>query len=110
DRDGNHTLETSVLPPTPAAFSVVLQQAPREVDRTWIRHKSTYRPWYEQASHWLDGNPDVFDLIYCDANDMVCEGSRTNIYIRDAAGRWLTPPVESEILPGVQRQSLLEQG
>ena len=110
DQDGNHTLETSLLPPTPAAYSLVLQQMPREADKTWVRHKSTYRPWYDQATQWLAGNPDVFDLIYCDTNDMVCEGSRTNIYIKDAAGRWLTPPSESDILPGVQRQSLLEQG
>lgn len=110
DRDGGHTLETGVLPPSPAAFSLLLQHAPREADQAWVRHKSTYRPWYAQAAQWLANNPDVFDVVYCDANDMVCEGSRTNIYIKDAAGRWLTPPVEAGVLPGVQRQELLEQG
>lgn len=109
-RDGMHTIETSVLPASPPSFSLLLARVPREADRVWSRHKSTYRPWYDAASKWLDNNPDVFDLVYCDANEKVCEGSRTNIYIRDAAGRWLTPPVELGVLPGVQRQALLDQG
>lgn len=110
DRNGTHSLETAFLPPSPLAFNILLTHPPREADRVWVGHKSTYRPWYAQAPRWLESNPDVFDLIYCDDNDNVCEGSRTNIYIRDVAGRWLTPPVELGLLPGVQRQALLDQG
>src|SRR3546814_5116155 len=40
----------------------------------------------------------------------VCEGSRSNVYIRNDDGAWLTPPISCGLLPGVQRQALLDEG
>jgi len=107
---GGHSLQSQVLPDTPTPVRVVLAPGALNADPDWIRHKSTHRPWYARASDWLQRHPHVFDVLYCNARDEVCEGARTNIYIRDARGRWLTPPLHCGLLAGVQRQALLNQG
>jgi 4-amino-4-deoxychorismate lyase len=105
-----YSLESGVLPPTPEPVQLLLAPIPLQADPFWLQHKTTHRPWYEQDKVWLDQHPDFFDVLYCNADDEVCEGSRSNIYIRDAAGRWLTPPLKTGLLPGVQRQALLDAG
>lgn len=110
DVKGQYTLCSDPLPATPQPVRLRLEAASRQAENQWLLHKTTHRPWYAAAQSWLAGNPDFFDVIYCNSDDEVCEGSRSNIYILDAAGVWLTPPVRCGLLPGVQRQALLDAG
>ena len=98
------------LPPVSAPLGVMLAPAPRDADLFWTLHKTTYHPWYDAAWQWLPDHPEVFDVIYCEADGLVREGSRSNVYLRDADGAWLTPPLAQGVLKGVQRQALLDQG
>jgi branched-subunit amino acid aminotransferase/4-amino-4-deoxychorismate lyase len=106
----SYSIETSALAPTPEPVSVRLSQEPLKADPFWLRHKTTHRPWYAVAQRWLDDHPECFDLIFCNERDELCEGTRTNVYVRDGAGNWLTPPLDSGVLPGVKRQALLDAG
>lgn len=72
----------------------------------WLHHKTTHRPWYDNAMSWLEAHPGVFDLIYCNERGEICEGSRSNVYAH-LAGRWVTPPLTCGLLDGVQRQQLM---
>jgi len=108
--DGGYTLESAPLPPTPEPVKLHLSPAPLRADAFWLRHKTTRRDWFDGAQSWLARHPDYFDVLFCNERDEVCEGSRSNIYIQDQAGRWLTPPVSCGLLPGVQRQALLDAG
>jgi len=110
NRTGGHSLQSQTLPATPTPVRVALAPHPLRADPTWISHKTTHRPWYIQAGDWLQQHADVFDVLYCNTRDEVCEGSRTNVYICDANGLWLTPALACGLLPGVQRQALLDQG
>jgi len=107
---GGHSLQSQPLPATPTPVRVVLAPEALHPDPDWIGHKSTYRPWYAQASDWLQRHPDVFDVLYCNVRDELCEGTRTNVYVQDDTGAWLTPPLSCGLLAGVQRQALLDQG
>ncbi|WP_323011674.1 aminotransferase class IV [Castellaniella sp.] len=116
--NGLCTLNSSPLPDTPvpvqlawASDALAGHTSPvlLDGDDTWRRHKSTHRPWFAAAQDWLQQHSDHFDLVFCDLADMPCEGSRCNLYVRDAQGTWLTPPASMGLLPGVQRQSLLAQ-
>ncbi|WP_323016727.1 aminotransferase class IV [Castellaniella sp.] len=113
--DGALSLETTPLPDTPTPVRLALAQerldeAPSATDASiWRRHKTTRRPWFSAAQDWLLAHPDYFDLVFGDAAGALCEGSRCNLYVRDAQGCWLTPPADGTILPGVQRQWLLDQ-
>ncbi|MGB3291070.1 MAG: aminotransferase class IV [Burkholderiaceae bacterium] len=109
-QDGELSLEANPLPPTPTPVRLHLCPMPLQADDLWLRHKTTRRPWYAQAQAWLEQHPDYFDVVYCNDKDEACEGSRSNLYVRDATGAWLTPPVSAGLLPGVQRQALLDQG
>ncbi|MHA3905278.1 aminotransferase class IV [Castellaniella sp. WN] len=114
--DGRPSLESAPLPPTPEPVRIALAADALGPDTTldasdpWLRHKTTHRPWFAAAQRWLQAHPDHFDLIFGNAAGDLCEGSRSNIYVRDTDGRWLTPPLASGLLPGVRRQSLLDEG
>lgn len=119
--DGQPSIATAAVPSTPTPVRLRLatdalaaprgQQNPQALDETnvWLRHKTTHRPWFATAQQWLMAHPEHFDLIFCNQAGLPCEGSRCNLYICDTQGRWLTPPLRYGLLPGVQRQHLLER-
>lgn len=105
--DGRVTIETSELPSLAAPVNVVLASERLSSREPLLRHKTTHRPWYAQDPAWLAAHAPVFDRLYLNERDEVCEGSRSNVYVR-IDGRWLTPPLASGCLCGVQRQALLD--
>src|SRR5690606_875709 len=110
NRDGSFSLTSNPLAPTPQPVRLALHRDALQADAFWLQHKTTRRPWYDEAQHWLASHADYFDVVFCNAQEQVCEGSRSNVYVQDNAGRWLTPPLSCGLLPGVQRQALLGQG
>ena len=71
-----------------------------------LQHKTTHRPWYEPTTQWLAAHHDFFDLIFVNERAELCEGSRSNIYVKKEHD-WLTPPLACGLLGGVMRQHLL---
>lgn len=110
DPAGDMTLEATPLEPAAQALNVRVTGPRPDIDMRWLLHKTTHRPWYREAARWLAAHPDVFDVLYWNADGWMCEGSRSNLYMRTVDGGWLTPPLESGALPGVQRQTLLRRG
>ena len=114
--DGRLSLEAAPLPPTPEPVRITLAadvlgpEAVLEADDPWLRHKTTHRPRFAAAQRWLRAHPDHFDLIFGNTAGDLCEASHSTIYVRDAAGAWLTPPLASGLLSGVKRQALLDEG
>lgn len=108
--DGRLTLESSELSEAPYPARIALADTRLDAEEFWLQHKSTHRPWFRAAQHWLACHPDYFDLIFANAAGDVCEGSRCNIHIQDEQGQWLTPARSCGLLPGVQRQALLDRG
>lgn len=109
-RTGLYTIETSPLPPQHAHLQVGISDTLLDADEPYLRHKTTHRPVYTPAGTWLAQHPDLFDVLFFNQRGELCEGSRSNVYLRLADGKWYTPPVESGLLPGVQRSALLESG
>jgi len=74
----------------PAALPCVVLAATRlDAANKWLHYKTTYRPSYEQAAHWLQSNPDCFDCLFLNQNGELCEGSRSNVYLQ-LDGVWYT--------------------
>lgn len=110
-RNGEFVLESNPLPALSPPVHLRLSATPLQADAVWLRHKTTHRPWYEAAQAWLAHHPEFFDVVFCNELGEVCEGSRSNIYLLDArTNTWLTPPLDCGLLPGVQRQELLDRG
>ncbi|HUO54795.1 MAG TPA: aminotransferase class IV family protein [Rhodoblastus sp.] len=81
--------------------------APARVDSRdpLLRHKTTRRAFYDDALAASGAD----EVIFLNERDEVCEGARTNIFLkRDAI--YGTPPVGCGLLPGVLRQNLLNHG
>ena len=77
----------------------------------WLRHKTTVRDLYEQELARVQNDPAVLDVIFLNERNEICEGARSNVFVRMAAGGpLLTPPLACGLLPGVLRRQLLESG
>lgn len=105
--DASAQAQANALPTLEGPLQLCLSRTPLPAQDPLLSHKTTHRPWYQEASALLEKHPQIFDVIYLDTQNRVCEGSRSNIYIQDEQGQWWTPPAQGWLLPGVQRQALL---
>ncbi|GGG76440.1 aminodeoxychorismate synthase component I [Edaphobacter dinghuensis] len=72
----------------------------------FLRHKTTQRKLYE--TEYAKCRNDGFDeVIFLNEKGEITEGAISNIFI-SRAGRLLTPPLSSGVLPGVFRRHILE--
>jgi len=74
-----------------------------------LRHKTTYRPWYEQTLRRIRKR-ELWDEIFLNQDGEICEGARSSVFLRLADGCLYTPPLSSGVLPGILRRNMLEQG
>ncbi|WP_050469479.1 aminodeoxychorismate synthase component I [Herbaspirillum chlorophenolicum] len=71
----------------------------------FLRHKSTRRARYDAA--WKEAERcGGFDMLFFNEKDELTEGGRSNVFVK-LDGRWVTPPLEAGVLPGVMRSVLL---
>lgn len=102
---GELVLEHSELKPTVEPVLVGISDTPLK-QSPWLHHKTTNRAWYEQAAGLLQQQPQLFDIVFFNEQGQLCEGSRSNIYVK-RNGVWFTPPTDCGLLAGVQRTHLL---
>ena len=91
------------LPPLPAVQEVMLAPEALRSSEPLLRYKTT-PPWYTKTIEWLPSHPHLFDLLYLNERGELCEGSRSNVYLRLGA-HWYTPPVDCGCLPGCSAPS-----
>lgn len=108
--DGEVSITVALQAPTRSPVRIVLAREPLDASQPLLRYKTTHRPWFDAAARWLGTHPEVFDRVFGNGDGALCEGSRSNVYVRDVAGQWLTPAAACGLLPGVQRQFLLDRG
>ncbi len=106
---GQISIEAAPLPDLADFPAVAIAPLVLDSGHPLLQHKTTYRPWYRAATSWLTKHPEFFDLIFLNEREELCEGSRSNIYLKKD-GQWLTPLLTSGLLGGVQRRQLLETG
>ncbi len=82
--------------------------APKAVDPedVFLYHKTTRREVYESAQQAF---PDCDDALLWNARGELTESCIANLVV-EMDGGLFTPPVDSGLLPGVFRASLIEQG
>ncbi len=107
-RSGAVTLEAHPLPaPLPDPAPCIALSHPTVAHDWRLSHKSTDRGFYEEALAVAKSVSAVEALLVRDG--LVTEGSWTNIFV-ERGGVLLTPPLSAGLLPGVLRQSLIEEG
>ena len=79
------------------------RRIPRDV---FLFHKTSRRQRYEEARR---RHPDADDVVLINDRGEVTESTIANLAAR-IEGRWVTPPIEAGLLPGIGRAVALEEG
>ena len=87
---------------------IVLRPLSCRPDNIFLRHKTTYRPWYREAMNAIRSGT-VFDHVFFNKDGYVTEGARSSVFIKKRSVLY-TPPLAAGVLPGIQRKRLIQQG
>jgi len=107
-KDGSVRVETSELIATPPRpVSLLLSSRPMDPENVFVYHKTTRRQDYD-SGHRAAAARGFFDAIYINTSGELTEGAITNVFaVID--GAWVTPPLESGLLPGVWRAAMIAE-
>jgi len=106
-RDGRAETEISApLDPSPGPVRVALDRDPVDRSDVWLFHKTSLREPYERRRA---ARPDVDDVLLVNQHGEVTESTIANVAVK-TEGVWVTPPLESGLLPGTFRAVLLRDG
>lgn len=106
--DGGCRVEAVAMPCCPPRGRLLLALDSEPVDESdvFLFHKTTRRRRYEEA---LERFPAAGEVALWNSRGELTETTRGNLVLR--FGRdYLTPPIESGLLPGVYRAEMLERG
>ncbi|WP_423782019.1 aminodeoxychorismate synthase component I [Cupriavidus pauculus] len=119
--DGDWRLRMNVDKRGALAFAsgalVPLQDAPVAVELAPIRlaavdplrrHKISVRAVFDHGWQAAERN-GAFDCLFFNTRDELLEGGRSSVFVK-LEGQWLTPPLSADILPGVMRAVVIEEG
>jgi para-aminobenzoate synthetase / 4-amino-4-deoxychorismate lyase len=107
-RSGEISLQSAILAPSPAQ-PVKLAVSPNIMrsDNPFLYHKTTHRAFYDDERTRLAKHTGCFECIFTNERGEITEGSFTTLFIRKG-GRLLTPALPCGLLPGIQRQKLID--
>lgn len=103
--DGTLSLEAEPVKPS-SPLLLALADGPVDSSDPFLRHKTSRREVYERA---LARHPGAGDVLLWNERRQLTETCHGNVVL-EIAGRLLTPPASSGLLPGTFRAHLLEQG
>lgn len=106
-KDGSLEIQHSPLN-TIKTHKVGISKAPVDSKEQFLRHKTTYRPWYDESLEKIRKG-EFFDEIFFNEKGELTEGARSNILLQ-SDGNLFTPPVDCGLLNGVLRQKMLDEG
>jgi para-aminobenzoate synthetase/4-amino-4-deoxychorismate lyase len=105
--DGSIATRVAAAPPAPEGLlRLALDERPVDPTDVWLFHKTTRRAPYERRR---DARPDVDDVVLVNTRGEVTESTIANLAVR-VGGRWVTPPLDSGLLPGTYRAVLVRDG
>jgi para-aminobenzoate synthetase / 4-amino-4-deoxychorismate lyase len=102
-------LTAVLLPPSPANFRFAIHPEPLDSASLWLAHKTTNRAFYDDPRQRAHDEQGLDELVFTNQRGELTEGSFTTLFIENA-GRLLTPPLASGLLPGTLRAELLATG
>ncbi|KAI3598827.1 Para-aminobenzoate synthase, aminase component [Cupriavidus necator H850] len=109
DKCGALAFASGAVAPMPAGpVRIDIAPEPLPAADPLRRHKTSARAVFDagwQAAERAGG----FDRLFFNTRGELLEGGRSSVFVR-IDGRWLTPPLSADILPGVMRAVVLDEG
>ena len=106
---GEVQITAEPLPPSVQPVSLQLAHQPianAVAHSDVVRFKTSVRQHYDAFKPQSAG---IFDIVLFNEDGQITEGTRGNIAVQ-LDGRWVTPPLQCGLLPGVGRALALSQG
>ena len=107
--NGEVVVQTGALAPLAGEgepVRLLLADEPVRSSDLFLRHKTSVRARYDAGWRAAEAR-GAFDTLFFNERGELTEGGRSNVFVR-VAGRWVTPPLSSGVLPGVMRALLLD--
>jgi len=107
DRRGAVEVGATTAPVHPDVVRVAIDtEGPVDPDDVFLFHKTTLRRVYDDA---LDRHDEAHDVVLTNRRGEVTESTIANVAAR-MEGRWVTPPLDAGLLPGIGRAVALDEG
>lgn len=106
--DGEFHLTQAPFAQEDGLWRLKISEDTLRADDPWLSVKSTQRALYDKVRAHLSAPRS--EVIFTNERGEICEGTITNLFLEDQAGRRLTPARSSGLLPGVLRAELLSKG
>jgi para-aminobenzoate synthetase/4-amino-4-deoxychorismate lyase len=105
--EGEVAITAVALAPVEWKGRLLLAEQPTLSQDVFLRHKTTNRDLYEKSL--AEARALGFDeVVFLNEQGQVTEGAINNIFL-GVGERWLTPSLDSGVLPGVERSVLLDE-
>lgn len=104
-KDGTYEAEYKTLERVPI-YNVTISDKIVDSKNEMLKHKTTFRPWYEESLEKIKSN-NIYDELFFNERGELTEGSRTNVLL-EIGRKFYTPPLECGLLNGVLRQNLID--
>lgn len=101
-----HVTATPMDAGTADPVRVAVDHVPVDPADVFLFHKTTLRERYDDARN---RHPDADDVLLVNTRGEITEASSSNVAAQ-IDGRWCTPPLDSGLLPGTERATLLADG
>lgn len=104
--NGDMKIECEVVDHHPSPKQITLSSQRIDSTNVFQLHKTSRRDLYDKE--WQRAVAEKFyDVFFLNEKDNVAEASRHNIFVR-RNGKWLTPPLSSGALPGIERHNAIK--
>lgn len=105
-RSGLFTITSSPVQDTNSEKKIIVVDDKVFSSNRLLQHKTSLRVLYNDV-YAREHKRGYYDAIFTNECGDITEGTFNNIFIRKG-DTWYTPPLSSGVLPGIQRQLLLE--
>jgi len=105
-KDGSVRVAFTPFATEPDVVRVSLDDVPQDPRDVFLFHKTSRRKRYEDARR---RHADGDDVLLINERGEVTESTIANVAVR-MDGRWVTPPIEAGLLPGIGRAVALDDG
>ncbi|MGV8872864.1 MAG: aminotransferase class IV [Rhodococcus sp. (in: high G+C Gram-positive bacteria)] len=105
-QNGDFAFDISELPSSSRPMILAIHPDPLDTSTCWSRHKTSLRDPYDRR---IASIPSADDVIVQNEHGDIMETCTGNLAVR-VKNIWVTPPLASGCLPGIERQRLLLKG
>jgi para-aminobenzoate synthetase / 4-amino-4-deoxychorismate lyase len=105
-KDGTVRVAATPFTGDPEMVRLTIDDVAQDPSDVFLFHKTSRRDRFDAARY---RHPDADDVLLVNDRGEITESTIANVAVR-IDGRWVTPPIEAGLLPGIGRAVAIEEG